>query len=312
MDQKFALVTDFGCALTQDLRARFGIDDYVAGNVTYPDGHTVKSDIDWKTMSPDEYFNSFKDKKFILKTSCPNVDEIEAMFTPFAKDGRDILMVTISHGLSGTYNFALKAAENVMKAFPGVKVRVVDSLRYSTAQGMLLSYASKFREEGKSCDEVADWLEENKQCFHQIGIMDDLFFLSRTGRVNKAAAFMGTLVGVEPMADFSANGLCSVIGKGKGKKKSLDAAVAYLQKLAIDPKNQTLFLAHSLRQKEAEYFKKIIEERVGPKEVILSSVDMVCGANIGPGLVAVFFYGQKISDDLSKEKAALAECLQGK
>ena len=312
MDKKFALVTDFGCALTADLRARFGIDDYVNGNVTYPDGHTVKSDLDWKSMTPDQYFNSFKDKKFILKTSCPNVDEIEAMFTPFAKDGRDILMVTISHGLSGTYNFALKAAENVMKNFPGVKVRVVDSLRYSTAQGMLLSYASKFREEDKSCDEVADWLEENKQCFHQIGIMDDLFFLSRTGRVNKAAAFMGTLVGVEPMADFSANGLCSVIGKGKGKKKSLDAAVSYLQKLAIDPKDQVLFIAHSLREKEAEYFKKIIEERVSPKEVILSSVDMVCGANIGPGLVAVFFYGQKISDDLSKEKAALAECLQGK
>ncbi len=199
-----------------------------------------------------------------------------------------------------------------MGEYPGIKVRVVDSLRYSTAQGMLLTYASRFREEGQSCDEVADWLEENKQCFHQIGIMDDLFFLARTGRLNKAAAFMGTLVGVEPMADFSSNGLCSVIGKGKGKKKSLDAAVAYLQKLAINPKDQILFLAHSLRDKEAEYFKKAIEERVGPKEVIVSSVDMVCGANIGPGLVAVFFFGQKISDDLSNEKAVLADCLQGK
>ena len=312
MNKTFALVTDFGCALTKDLRDRFQIDAHIDGNVTYPDGHTIKSDLDWKTITPEQYFNSFKDKKFILKTSCPNVDEIEAMFLPFAKDGRDILMVTISHGLSGTYNFALKAAEKVMSEYPGVKIRIVDSLRYSTAQGMLLSYASKLREEGKSCDEVANWLEENKQCFHQIGIMDDLFFLARTGRVNKAAAFMGTLVGVEPMADFSSNGLCTVIGKGKGKKKSLDAAVSYLQKLAIDPKNQVLFLAHSLREKEAEYFKKVIEEKVGPKEVIVSSVDMVCGANIGPGLVAVFFYGQKISEDLSTEKAVLADCLQGK
>ena len=312
MDKKFALVTDFGCALTADLRARFGIDDYVNGNVTYPDGHTVKSDLDWKSMTPDQYFNSFKDKKFILKTSCPNVDEIYNMFVPFAKEGRDVLMVTISHALSGTYNFALKAAEKLVADYPNVKARVVDSLRYSTAQGMLLSYASKMREEGKSCDEVADWLEENKYCFHQIGIMDDLFFLARNGRVNKAAALMGTLVGVEPMADFSSNGLCSVVGKGKGKKKSLDAAVSYLQKLAIDPKNQILFLAHSLRDQEAAYFKKVLEERVGPKEVIMSSVDMFCGANIGPGLVAVFFYGQKISEDLSEEKKVLAECLQGK
>ena len=312
MNPKFALVTDFGCALTKDLRDRFQIDAHVDGNVTYPDGHTIKSDLDWTTMTPEQYFNSFKDKKFILKTSCPNVDEIEAMFLPFAKDGRDILMVTISSGLSGTYNFALKAAEKVMGEYPEVKIRIVDSLRYSTAQGMLLSYASKLREEGKNCDEVADWLEENKQCFHQIGIMDDLFFLARTGRINKAAAFMGSLVGVEPMADFSSNGLCTVIGKGKGKKKSLDAAVAYLQKLAINPKDQILFVAHSLREKETEYFKKTIEEKVGPKEVIVSSVDMVCGANIGPGLVAVFFYGQKITDDLSMEKAVLADCLQGK
>ena len=312
MNPKFALVTDFGCALTKDLRDRFQIDAHVDGNVTYPDGHTIKSDLDWTTMTPEQYFNSFKDKKFILKTSCPNVDEIEAMFLPFAKDGRDILMVTISSGLSGTYNFALKAAEKVMSEYPEVKIRIVDSLRYSTAQGMLLSYASKLREEGKNCDEVADWLEENKQCFHQIGIMDDLFFLARTGRINKAAAFMGSLVGVEPMADFSSNGLCTVIGKGKGKKKSLDAAAAYLQKLAINPKDQILFVAHSLREKETEYFKKTIEEKVGPKEVIVSSVDMVCGANIGPGLVAVFFYGQKITDDLSMEKAVLADCLQGK
>ncbi len=312
MNPKFALVTDFGCALTKDLRDRFQIDAHIDGNVTYPDGRTVKSDLDWTTMTPEQYFNSFKDKKFILKTSCPNVDEIAAMFLPFAKDGRDILMVTISSGLSGTYNFALKAAEKVMSEYPGVKVRIVDSLRYSTAQGMLLSYASKLREEGKNCDEVADWLEENKQCFHQIGIMDDLFFLSRTGRINKAAAFMGSLVGVEPMADFSSNGLCTVIGKGKGKRKSLDAAVAYLQKLAINPKDQVLFVAHSLREKETEYFKKTIEEKVGPKEVIVSSVDMVCGANIGPGLVAVFFYGQKITDDLSMEKAVLADCFQGK
>ncbi len=312
MNPKFALVTDFGCALTKDLRDRFQIDAHIDGNVTYPDGRTVKSDLDWTTMTPEQYFNSFKDKKFILKTSCPNVDEIAAMFLPFAKDGRDILMVTISSGLSGTYNFALKAAEKVMSEYPGVKVRIVDSLRYSTAQGMLLSYASKLREEGKNCDEVADWLEENKQCFHQIGIMDDLFFLSRTGRINKAAAFMGSLVGVEPMADFSSNGLCTVIGKGKGKRKSLDAAVAYLQKLAINPKDQVLFVAHSLREKETEYFKKTIEKKVGPKEVIVSSVDMVCGANIGPGLVAVFFYGQKITDDLSMEKAVLADCFQGK
>ncbi len=308
----FALLTDSGCALTSDLRSRFGIDSYVSGVVTFPDGHTEKADLDWERRTPEEFFTAMSSKKFLLKTGCPNIDEIVAMFLPFVEEGREILMITISHGLSGTYNFAVKAAEKVMAEHPGSKIRVVDSLRYSTAQGMLLAYASQMREQGKSCDETADWIEANKNCFHQIGIMDDLFFLARTGRVNKAAAFMGSLVGVEPMADFSDNGLCTVVGKGKGKKKSLDACVSYLQKLAIDPKSQTMFLAHSLRDKEAAYFKKAIEERVGPKEIILSSVDMFCGANIGPGLVAIFFYGKPISKDLEEEKKVMAECLQGK
>ena len=312
MDKKFALVTDFGCALTAPLRSRFCVDAFVEGNIAFPDGRTIKSDLDWKTTTPDEYFASFKDKKFVVKTSCPNVDEIEAMFLPFAKEGRDILMVTISHGLSGTYNFALAAAAEITKQYPNIVIHVVDSLRYSTAQSLLLVHASCLREEGKSCDEVAAWLEENKSRFHQIGIMDDLFYLARSGRLNKVAAFMGTLAGVEPMADFSSNGLCSVIGKGKGKKKSLDAAVSYLLKLAINPKDQIIFVAHSLREQEALYLKKAIEDRVGPKEVILSSVDMMCGANIGPGLVACFFYGEEISEDLSKEKQTLAACLQGK
>lgn len=308
----FALVTDSGCALTKDLRERFKIDAYVSGNVTFPDGHTEKADLDWNKRTPEEFFSSMSDKKFILKTSCPNIDEIEALFLPYVNEGREVLMITISHGLSGTYNFALKAAEKVMAEHPGSKIRIVDSLRYSTAQGMLLSYASKMRDEGKSCDEVADWIEDNKGCFHQIGIMDDLFFLARTGRVNKAAALMGSLVGVEPMADFSSNGLCSVIGKGKGKKKSLEACVEYLKRLSIDPSSQTMFLAHSLRQKEADLLKKILQERIGPKEIIVSSVDMFCGANIGPGLVAVFFYGQRISEDLEVEKATMASCLSGK
>lgn len=308
----FALVTDSGCALTADLRSRFGIDGFVRGNVTFPDGHTEKADLDWEKRTPKEFFSSLTGKKFILKTSCPNIDEIAALFLPFVEEGREVLMVTVSHALSGTYNFAVKAAEKVMSEHPGSKIRVVDSLRYSTAQGLLLVRASALREQGKSCDEAADWIEQNKNCFHQMGIMDDLFFLARTGRVNKAAAFMGSLVGVEPMADFSPNGLSTVLAKGKGKKKSLDAVVSYFEKLAIDPKGQIVFLAHSLREKEANYLKKTLEERVGPKEIILTSVDMFCGANIGPGLVALFFYGQPITDDLSKEKEILAECLQKK
>lgn len=308
--KKFAIVTDSGCALTKDLRERFGIDGVVLGNLTYPDGHAEKADLDWERTTPKEYFDSMASKKFIYQSSCPNLDELEDLFRPFVKDGRDVLMVSVSHALSGTYNFAVKAAENIMKEFPDRKVIVVDSLRYSTAEGLMLTYASSLREQGKTIDETAKWIEENKGRFHQVGIMDDMFFLARTGRISKAKAFFGNMAGVEPIADFNYAGLSEVIGKGKGKQKTLLADIAYIEKTIENPKDQIMFVVHSNREEIANWFKGEIEKKIGPKEVILTSVDQFCGANIGPGLVAAFFVGKPISQDLSAEKALMAECLK--
>lgn len=305
----FALVTDSGCALTKNLRERFRIEAAVLGSVEYPDGHSEKADLDWERTTPEEYFNSMSSKKFIYKTACPNIEEIADAFRSFAKEGRDVLMICISHALSGTYNFALNAMKIVNEEFPGVKIRVVDSMRYSTAEGQILVWASALREQGKPMDEVADWIEANKGHFHQVGIMDDMYFLARTGRVSKAKAFFGTMVGVEPIADFNAQGLSEVIGKGKGKKKTLLADVQYLKELIVNPEEQILFVVHSNRLKEAEFYRDEIIKAVHPKEIILTSVDQFCGANIGPGLVSAFFYGKPISDDLSEEKALITKLL---
>ncbi len=307
---KFALVTDSGCALTKDLRDRFGIEGVALGNLAYPDGHSEKADLDWERTTPKEYFDSMASKKFIYQSSCPNINEIEDLFRPFAKEGRDVLMVTISHGLSGTFNFALKAAENIMKEFPKAKIVVVDSLRYSTAEGLILSYAAKLRDEGKSAEETAKWIEENKGRFHQIGIMDDLFFLARTGRISKAKAFFGNMASVEPIADFNYDGLSEVIGKGKGKKKTLLADIKYIKATIEKPEEQLIFVCHSNRDELADWFAEEIKKEIAPKEIIVSSVDQFCGANIGPGLVATFYVGSPISEDLSKEKALMAECLK--
>ncbi len=304
----FAIMADNSCALLKPYRERFGLDALVYGTVTFPDGHTEISDLDYERMSADEYFKTIT-KKAMYKTACANIDQMIEAMEPFAKEGKDIVFLTISSALSGTYNFAIKAGEMIEAKYKGVHVYPIDSLRYSSALGLLVQEACARRDEGLSAKETADWIEEHKQCFHQMGIMDDLFFLARAGRIAKAKAFFGTMAGIKPMGEFSASGLTEAIGKAKGTKNGLDATVAYIQDRILEPEKHIIFIANSLREKEAKYLEDKIREVIKPKEIISLPVDMSSGANMGPGLCAAFFYGKPISEDLAEEKALITSIL---
>ena len=304
----FAIIADNSCALRKEYRERFGVDGIVYGTITYPDGHSEFGDLDYERITPEDYFRSIS-KKAIYKTACANIDQMIAVLEPFAKEGKDVVFLTISSALSGTYNFAVKAAEKVMEQYPGVKVYVVDSLRYASALALLVQEACARRDEGLDAKATAEWLEENKQRFHQMGIMDDLFFLARTGRIAKAKAFFGTMAGIKPMGEFSASGLTEAIGKAKGTKRGLDATIAYMQDRILEPEKHIVFIAHSLREKEAQYLEDRIREVIKPKEIICLPLDQTSGANMGPGLAAAFFYGKPLSPELAEEKALLTSIL---
>lgn len=309
MNQTFAIITNDACALTKALREEYGVDEVFIGNIDYPDGRSEKADLDWEKITPEEYFGGMADKKHIYKTSCANIDEIYDAMAKQAKLGKDILCIVLSAGLSGTYDFSIKAAERIEKDFPNIHVKVVDSMRYSTALGMIVLEACLRRKEGMSFEETCKWIEENKCHFHQMGMMDDMFFLARTGRVSKAKAFFGNLAGIEPMAEFNYEGLSEVVGKAKGKKKALAAIVEYAKDRIENPEEHVLFVCHSIRPKEAEVLAKALEDAIHPKQIIITTVDQSSGANIGPGLCAAFFYGKPITKDLIDEKALMANIL---
>ena len=304
----FAIIADNSCALRKEYRERFGVDAVVYGTITYPDGHTEFGDLDYERITPENYFKSIS-KKAVYKTACANIDQMTEKMEPFAKEGKDIVFLTISSALSGTYNFAVKAGENIEKNYPGVHVYVIDSLRYASALALLVQEACSLRDEGKTAKETAAWLEENKQCFHQMGIMDDLYFLARTGRIAKAKAFFGTMAGIKPMGEFTYSGLTEAIGKAKGTKNGLDATIAYMQDRILEPEKHIVFIANSLREKEAKYLEDKIREVIKPKEIISLPLDQTSGANMGPGLAAAFFYGKRLSEDLSEEKALITSIL---
>ncbi|MBR6564704.1 MAG: DegV family EDD domain-containing protein, partial [Clostridia bacterium] len=166
------------------------------------------------------------------------------------------------------------------------------------------------RKEGATLEETAQYIEENKHCLHQMGPMDDLFFLCKTGRISNFKAFFGTLVGINPMADFNREGLSEVLGKFKGKKLAFDAVIKYMRKTIKNPEEQIIFVTHSNRPAAAEALKEMIIKEFNPKEVIISHVGMSCGVSVGPGLCAVFYWGEEISEGNFAEKAIMQEIIE--
>lgn len=305
----FVIIPDSSSDLTKDLRERFQIPAYVHGTFYWPDGREDVSDLDWEQIGPYEYYRSMSGRKVLYKTASAQRGEILSVYEAQLQAGNDILAITLSSGLSGTYQLCCKAAEELMAKYPERKIIVIDSLRYSTALSLLVIMASQKRMDGATLEETARYVEENKHRVHQMGPMDDLFFLVKTGRISNFKAFFGTLVGINPMADFNHHGLSQVLGKFKGKQKAFDAVIEYMRGTVEDPQEQIMFIAHSDREQAAQLLAKRVQEEFSPKEIIINHIGMSCGASIGPGLCAVFYQGKKISEDMEYEQALMNQIL---
>ncbi len=298
----YIVLSDTNCELNETLRARFGMDDFVQAHLTTPDKTDHLTDLDWK-LFPDknEFYKQLSNKKLEFGTSPASPQELEEKFSKYLSKGVDVIFISLSKALSGTYNFALMAKNELLKKYPERKVAVIDSMRFSVAVGMLTAKACEMRKEGKNFDEVVSYLEENKNTIHQMGVMDDLFFLARKGRVGASAAFMGTLVGVKPLGDFNMQGMTTVLSKVTGTKNAIEVSVRYIANTITNPQEQTIWIAHTDREKCALLLRERIQEIIKPKEIIMLLAGPSTAVNVGPGLYAAYYYGKQISEDGSVE-----------
>jgi DegV family protein with EDD domain len=306
----FVIIPDSASDMTAPLRERFGIPECRMGTVTYPNGESKEVDLDWETMTPDEFYGLMKNKSVEFKSSTPIMAKEVEIYKKYLAKGLDIISVSLSSALSGTYSASVLAAKTALEEYPERKIICVDSLRYSTSLTLLIALAAEQKKQGKTIEEVADWMNANKNRIHQMGPMDDLYFLAHKGRISNFKAFFGTMAGVNPMADFNKQGLSEVLVKCKGKAMAFDVSIEYIKKTIEDPHDQIIFVAHSARKAFAEKYAELIQKEIGPKEIILTEVGMSCGINIGPGLCAAFYYGSEISDNLETEKEYMRQILE--
>lgn len=228
----------------------------------------------------------------VLRTSLLNTNLFLESFRPVLSAGQDVVYIGMSSGISGTIQAARIAAEELSEEFPERTVRVVDSLGAGFGTGLLTCRAADLRNEGKTAGEAADILDEEVMSLLQYFTVDDLNFLKRTGRVSGATAAIGTVLNIKPLLWGDATGHIVACGKYRGRKKVMEAIAQMYRTRAIHPETQRVAITHGDCPEEAERLADMVRDICPPKELIICPHEPFTGAHVGPGMLALFFFGQ--------------------
>ena len=310
--ENFAILTDAGGDFTREVLKKYGIEETPTSTVVWPDGSEKPTDLYYETISVEDYFGLMTNKKNNFSSSIPSPGTIYDRLSALAKDGRNIVVFTISSKMSGGYSAFTSIGKDVMEKYPNIKIEVIDTLRYSGAITLLAVQASLYRSQGLSFDEAVEKLKEYRLHIHQAGFLDDLFFLARKGRLSKGLAFMGNLIGIKPLAELcNETGLSQPIGKAKGYKQTMRIFPQYIEKTIGNAEGKPFVITYSLREKQALEMKRIIEEKYHPENLIFVPMGQCTGCNVGPGLAAAFYAGdERVSENCAKERAIMEELLK--
>ena len=262
------------------------------------DGNEYLDDLG-HTMSFEEFYGRIA-AGAMPTTSLVNVEQFIRFFEPYLKDGKDILHISLSTGLSGSYNSACIAREELLLRYPGLKILIVDSLGASSGYGLLTDTVADMRDYGATFEDVYAWVEENKLNVHHWFFSTDLTHYKRGGRISAASAAVGTLLNICPLLNMSYDGKLIPRTKIRGKKHVIAEIVNMME---VHVQNGTeysgkCFISNSACYNDARKVADLIEEKFphlnGP--VMINSVGTVIGAHTGPGTVALFFFGDKRKD----------------
>ena len=252
-----------------------------------------------QSMDFDVFYQRMTDGA-MTKTSQINADEYEEYFTQFLSQGKDILHLTLSSGISGTFNSANLAKALLEDKYPDRKIYVIDSLAASSGYGLLVDHLAAMRDSGATIDELAAWVEEHKLNLNHWFFSSDLTFFIRGGRISKAAGAVGTVLNICPLMNVDFEGRLIPRYKIRTKKKVIQAIVDKMAEQAEDGTDYSgkCFISHSACEEDAKAVAALVEERFPNLNgrVLINSIGTTIGSHTGPGTVALFFWGQKRED----------------
>ena len=283
--KNYAIITDSSCDLPQELARSLEV-EILSLEIVMENGETkLNHQVDVK-----DFYQDLREKKHIT-TSAVGIDRFMSFMEPYLAEGRDVLYLGFSSGLSGTFNAGFVASQELAEKYPDRKIYAVNTLCASLGQGLLVYLCAKLRQEGADIEEGRRYAEDNKLHLCHWFTVDDLFFLKRGGRVSAATAVLGTMLSIKPVMHVDDAGKLINVEKARGRRAAVDTLFNKMKATAINPESQTCFICHGDCLEDAEYLANRLRTELGVPQVIVDYTGPVIGAHSGPGTLAVFYLG---------------------
>ena len=283
----YQIITDSGCDLPKDKLAQMGV-TLVPLYVNFRN-ESLEDSVDEGIKTLYDGLRAGES----ASTSAVNPDRWAAAMEPVLQEGKDVLVIAFSSGLSTTYQSAVIAANELQESYPQRQIKVVDSLCASLGQGLLVWYACQKQNEGMRLSDLAAWVEENRMHLCHWFTVDDLMYLKRGGRVSATTALLGTMLNIKPVLHMDDEGHLINMSKTRGRKAAIDALAAKAAQLGLPGQNELMYICHGDCREDAEYLAKRLKETTEVKEVFIGYTGAVIGSHSGPGTLAVFFLGSQ-------------------
>ena len=287
----YEIVTDSSSNLTADLLESYRIRmiSYIStvNGEEYPCYSEERDDV-----STGKHFYEAMRKGAEVSTTLINMSRFNEAFEPILKEGKDILFVGMSGGLTGTVQAARIAAEDLCEEYPERKIVCVDSLSASLGEGLMVMKLSRLRAAGATLEEAAAWYERRRLQMNHIFTVGDLKYLKKGGRISATEALLGNLLSIKPVLKADDNGCIVVHDKVRSRRRALDYLVEMTKSRIVNPSSQIIGIAHCDAPMEADYIAGRFKKELPVQDVIVRYYDLCTGSHVGPGTIAIFFLGE--------------------
>lgn len=281
----FVISTDSGSNMPIELIKE---NNLVVVPLTYRYDNEDHTTVDLSEFDGESFYEMIKTKE--VTTSTVNIQQFYDAWEPYLKEGKDILHISMSSGISSTYQSSNMAAEMIREEYPDRKIITIDTYAASLAEALNVLDACKYKEEGLTIEEAANKLEKKKSLMRQIFTVDDLMFLKKGGRLSAASAIIGTVLSIKPILIGNEIGQIVVKAKERGRKAALKAVLADYVKNVADPAKDIIGIAHSACQKDVQWLCDEIH-KINPMQKIITEIyEPVTGSHVGPQTLALFYW----------------------
>jgi DegV family protein with EDD domain len=285
----FVIMTDSCCDMTAALAEELELS--VLPLHLRMDGAEYRNLLDGGDIGFEDFYARLRAGS-LATTSGVSVGAFQSAMREILESGRDVLSINFSSALSTTYQSASIAASELQEEFPDARVCAVDSLCASLGQGLLLYLCVQQKRQGRSIEEVRAFAESCKAHLCHWFTVDDLEHLKRGGRISAATALFGTMLSIKPVMHMDDGGHLTPVSKARGRRASLMALVDQMERLALEPEKQTVFISHGDCEGDALIVAGEVRRRFGTRDIRINYVGPVIGNHSGPGTVALFFVGK--------------------